>query len=201
AFGLTVNGYADPDNLLRKGGLKPGDALILTKPIGTGVLFAADMRTKAQGEWIEAAFASMLRSAGPSVPILRSHGATACTDVTGFGLMGHLVEMLQASGADAKLDLDAIPLLLGAAGLSVDGIESTLKPDNEGAVAANHEPAAHIAYPLLFDPQTAGGLLFGVPQDRAATCLDALRQGAAPDAAIIGAVTEREGEAPTVTLR
>jgi selenide,water dikinase len=200
AFGLTVNGYADPDTLLRKGGLNPGDALILTKPVGTGVLFAADMRTKAQGEWIEVAFASMLRSVGHSVPILHGHGATACTDVTGFGLMGHLVEMLQASGTDAKLDLDAIPLLIGAAGLSVDGIESTLKPYNEGAVAAYHRPTAHIAYPLLFDPQTAGGLLFGLPQDNAAACLDELRQGAAPEAAIIGTVTERDGDAPTVIL-
>ncbi|MFT5181207.1 MAG: selenide,water dikinase [Alphaproteobacteria bacterium] len=201
AFGLTVNGYADPDTLLRKGGLQPGDALILTKPIGTGVLFAADMRTKAQGQWIEAAFTSMLRSAGPSVPILRAHGATACTDVTGFGLMGHLVEMLQASNADAALDLDAIPLLAGAASLSGDGIESTLKPDNESAVANSHEPAAHIAYPLLFDPQTAGGLLFGVPADRAQACLAELRQAAAPDAAIIGRISERQGGDPMVTLR
>ncbi|NKB47913.1 MAG: selenide, water dikinase SelD [Alphaproteobacteria bacterium] len=200
AFGLTVNGYADPDTLLRKGGLKPGDTLILTKRLGTGVLFAADMRTKAQGEWIEAAFASMLRSAGPSVPILRAHGATACTDVTGFGLLGHLIEMLQASGADATLDLDAIPLLDGAAGLSVDGIESTLKPDNEAAAAPYHNSADHIAYPLLFDPQTAGGLLFGVPQDQADACLAALRHAAAPDAAIIGQVNERRGGDPLVTL-
>jgi len=200
AFGLTVNGYADPDTLLRKSGLTPGDALILTKSLGTGVLFAADMRTKAKGEWIEAAFTSMLRSSGPSVPILRTHGASACTDVTGFGLLGHLVEMLQASNADAVLDLDAIPLLPGAAGLSVDGIESTLKPDNQSAVDAHHEPAGHIAYPLLFDPQTAGGLLFGVPADRAQACLAELRQTAAPDAAIIGHVTERAGAAPHVAF-
>ena len=200
AFGLTVNGYADPATLLRKSGLKPGDALILTKPLGTGVLFAADMRTKASSAWIEAAFTSMLRSTGPCVPILRSHGATACTDVTGFGLLGHLVEMLQASGTDAVLDLDAIPLLAGAAGLSVDGIESTLKPDNQSAVAAHHDPATHIAYPLLFDPQTAGGLLFGVPQDRADACLAELRKTAAPDAAIIGRTVERQGDDPMVTL-
>ncbi len=200
AFGLTVNGYADPDTLLRKSGLQPGDALILTKPLGTGVLFAADMRTKAQGEWIEAAFESMLRSAGPCVPILRKHGATAATDITGFGLLGHLIEMLQASGADAALDLDAIPLLAGAAGLSVDGIESTLKPDNERSAAGRHEPAEHIAYPLLFDPQTAGGLLFGVPQDRANACLAELRSAAAPDAAIIGRVTQRKDGDPVVVF-
>ena len=200
AFGLTVNGYADPETLLRKSGLQPGEALILTKPLGTGVLFAADMRTKARGDWIEAAFASMLRSCGPSVPILRNHGARACTDVTGFGLLGHLIEMLQASGADAALDLDAIPLLPGAAKLSGDGIESTLKPDNQNAVAASHEPAVHTAYPLLFDPQTAGGLLFGVPQERAQACLAELRQAAAPDAAIIGTVTAREGDDAMVVL-
>ena len=201
AFGLTVNGYADPDTLLRKSGLKAGDALILTKPLGTGVLFAADMRSKARGEWIDAAFASMLRSAGPSVPILRSCGASACTDVTGFGLLGHLVEMLAASGTDATLDLDSIPLLPGAARLSADGVESTLKPDNENAVAARHDRAAHTAYPLLFDPQTAGGLLFGVAADRAQACLAELRDDAAPNAAIVGTVTARQDGDPFVTFR
>ncbi len=134
------------------------------------------------------------------MPALRAHGATACTDITGFGLLGHLIEMLQASGVDAALDLDAIPVLPGAAGLVVAGIESTLKPDNEAAAAASHQPAEHIAYPLLFDPQTAGGLLFGVPQDRAQACLAALREIAAPDAAIIGQVSERQGGEPMVTL-
>ncbi len=200
AFGLTVNGYADPYTLLRKAGLKPGDALILTKPLGTGVLFAADMRTKALGEWIEVAFASMLRSSGPCLSILRTHGVTACTDVTGFGLLGHLVEMLQASDVDAALDLNATPLLPGAVDLSVDGIESTLKPDNESAIATRHQPATHIVYPLLFDPQTAGGLLFGVPADRAQACLADLHETAAPDAAIIGRVTARAGTKPMVTL-
>lgn len=200
AFGLTINGYANPDTLLRKSGLQPGDALILTKPIGTGVLFAADMRTKAKGEWIEAALASMLRSAGPCVPVLRSHGATACTDVTGFGLLGHLLEMLQASNVDVSLDLDAVPLLQGAAGLSADGIESTLKPDNESSIAGSHAPAAHRAYPLLFDPQTAGGLLFGVPEEKAEACLAKLRETSAPDAAIIGRVTARQSTVAHITL-
>ena len=102
--------------------------------------------------------------------------------------------------ADATLDLDAIPLLAGAAGLSVDGIESTLKRDNESAVADRHQPMAHTAYPLLFDPQTAGGLLFGVRPDRAQACLGELREAAAPDAAIIGQVTERSGGDAMVVL-
>ena len=200
AFGLTVNGYADPATLLRKSGLRPDDALILTKPLGTGVLFAADMRARAHGELIEAAFASMLRSTGPAVPALRAHGATACTDITGFGLLGHLLEMLQASDVDAELTLDALPVLPGAAGLAAAGIESTLKPDNEAAAAASHAPVTHLAYPLLFDPQTAGGLLFGVPADRAEACLAELRAGPAPDAAIIGRVVARQGAAPHVAF-
>lgn len=200
AFGLTVNGWADPDAILRKAGLTPRDALIVTKPIGTGVLFAADMRAKAKGDWIDAAFVSMLRSAAPCLPVMRAHGVRAATDVTGFGLAGHLLEMLRASGVDARLDLDAVPLLDGALALSQDGIESTLKPDNEDASIGAVLAGAHSVRPLLFDPQTAGGLLFGVPADRAAACLADLRAGPAPDAAIIGMVTDRAGPDAFLTL-
>ncbi|MBO6782044.1 MAG: selenide, water dikinase SelD [Alphaproteobacteria bacterium] len=192
AFGLTVNGYADRDAIIRKGGLRPGDTLILTKPIGTGVLFAADMRADARGDWIEAALASMQRSLRPVAEIARGHGVTAGTDVTGFGLAGHLLEMLEASGIGAKLDLDAVPVLDGALELSRDGIESTLRPGNEASAGADVLAGDHPVRTLLFDPQTAGGLLFGVPADRADACLAALRAGAAPDAAVIGHVAARE---------
>jgi selenide,water dikinase len=201
AFGLTVNGYADPDALVRKAGLRPGDALILTKPLGTGVLFAADMRAKARGDRIDAALASMLRSLGPCVPVMRTHGASAGTDVTGFGLAGHLLEMLEASGVDAEIDLDALPLLAGAAELSDAGHESTLKPGNEGAVSAALNAVPHRAYPLLFDPQTAGGLLFGVPEAQAEACLAALHAGPAPDAAIIGRAVARAGAGAHIGLK
>ena len=196
AFGLTINGYADRDAIIRKGGFKPGDTLILTKPIGTGVLFAADMRADARGDWIEAALASMQRSLKPVAEIARTHGVTAGTDVTGFGLAGHLLEMLDASNAGADIDLAAIPVLDGALELSAAGIESTLRPGNEASAGPALETGTHPVRTLLFDPQTAGGLLFGVPADRAEACLAALRAGPAPDAAAIGTV--REARSPTV---
>lgn len=201
AFGLTVNGYADKDKIIRKGGLRPGDALILTKPIGTGVLFAADMRAEARGDWIETALASMQCSLRPSVEIVRDHGVTAGTDVTGFGLAGHLLEMLDASNTAAELDLGAIPVLPGALELSQSGVESTLRPGNEASAASQLGDSASAVRALLFDPQTAGGLLFGVPADRAEACIAALREGAAPDAAIIGTVTVPDPDLPSIHLR
>ncbi|MGB0572864.1 MAG: selenide, water dikinase SelD [Alphaproteobacteria bacterium] len=198
AFGLTVNGYAKHDAILRKSGLVAGDALILTKPLGTGVLFAADMRAKAHGEDVTRAFESMQRSIAPCISVIRQHRATASTDVTGFGLAGHLLEMLNASDVDAELDMDALPILPGVARLVAGGHESTLRPSNEES-AGNAVPLAeHPNFPLLFDPQTAGGLLFGLPADQAGACLATLRDGPAPDATIIGRVVPRAGEVGVV---
>ncbi len=98
AFGLSVNGYAAPGEILYKGGLRDGHALVLTKAIGTGTLLAANGAAAAQGRWIDAALAGMTQSSRAAAEILRRHGATACTDITGFGLLGHLLEMLRASG-------------------------------------------------------------------------------------------------------
>jgi len=199
AFGLTINGYAERDAILRKSGLAVGDALILTKALGTGVLFAADMRARAHGDHVTRAFASMQRSLAPCIPVIRQHGATAGTDVTGFGLAGHLLEMLNASDVDAELTLDALPVLPGVAALVALGHESTLRPSNEESVGNAVPLAAHESFPLLFDPQTAGGLLFGLPADQAEACLAALRAGPAPDAAVIGRVVPRAGDVGVVS--
>ena len=108
SLGFACNGWIDPDQVWRKGGMVPGQSLILTKALGTGTLFAADMHKQAKGRWIEAAVESMLRSNRLAADCLKQHGATACTDVTGFGLAGHLLEMLTASHVGAELDLPAI---------------------------------------------------------------------------------------------
>jgi selenide, water dikinase len=191
ALGFAVNGFADPERLLRKGGMRPGDRLILTKPLGTGTLLAADMRRKAKARWIDAALASMLQSNRSGAACLYRHGATACTDVTGFGLLGHLVEMVKASGVDVDLDLAAVPLLEGALDTVRLGIFSSLQPQNLRLRRAAHDPekaAADPRYPLIFDPQTAGGLLASVPADRAEGCLAELQRLGYARSAIIGTV-------------
>jgi len=206
AFGLAVNGLVDPDRAWRKGGLRPGDALVLTKPIGTGTLFAADMRRCAKGRWIDAAIASMVHSSLAAAQCLRRHEATACTDVTGFGLLGHLMEMTRASGVDAILQIEAVPLLEGAIETVAAGILSSLQPQNlrlRRAVRDLEQAAQHPRYPLLFDPQTAGGLLAGVPAHRAAACVAELRALGYSAAAVIGRIDPRsEAEAPiTIDVR
>ena len=199
AFGLTCNGIAVPAQLWRKGGMKPGQTLILTKALGTGTLFAADMQLKAKGRWIEAAIASMLLSNQSAAACLREYGATACTDVTGFGLLGHLLEMVRASHVSVELNFDAIPILAGAKETIQQGILSSLHPQNLRAVqplqslSQNQiqnlsDLADRPLFPLLFDPQTSGGLLASVPSDRASSCLTALRKLGYLDSNIIGLI-------------
>ncbi len=204
AFGLTVTGSATHETLLRKGGLKPGDQLILTKPIGTGVLFAGDMRGKAEAQWIEDAIATMIQSNQAAATIFAKHGATACTDVTGFGLAGHLVEALEASNAAATINLDAVPALDGALELLKGGIASTLQPQNEKTIRhiANAESfQGNARVSLLFDPQTAGGLLAGIPAGEAKACLHALTEAGYTNATIVGEVTDARSANSRITLK
>ena len=200
ALGFAVTGRTRPGRLLRKGGLRPGDRLILAKPLGTGVILAAEMRGRAPGRVVAQAIETMLQSAAASSWIFTAHGATACTDVTGFGLLGHLLEMLRASEMDARLDPTAIPALDGALDLLAEGLASSLHASNLSALAAlaDADPAAPLAA-LLIDPQTAGGLLAGVPVDRARSCLGELRD-MGYGAAEIGIVDTMRGASPLVRL-
>jgi selenide, water dikinase len=198
ALGFAVTGRPRPGKLLRKAGLRGGDRLILTKPLGTGVILAAAGRGLVSSRLVEGAVATMLRSAASAASCLLAHRATACTDVTGFGLLGHLVEMLRASGVDAVLDPEAIPALEGALPLLGRGVTSSLHADNIAALAALGAPAqTHEVAPLLIDPQTAGGLLAGVPAERATACLAQLRE-LGYRAAVIGHVAALSGSEPRV---
>jgi selenide, water dikinase len=202
ALGFAVTGRTRPGGLLRKRGLKPGDRLLLTKPLGTGVILAAEMRGKAAAQVYAGAIAAMLQSAAAASACLMAHRASACTDVTGFGLLGHLREMLAASGVDARLDPEAIPALDGALALFAGGVASSLHAANaaELALLAPDGAAADAALlALLLDPQTAGGLLAGVPAEEAGRCLDALRR-LGYRAAEIGVVAARAGQRPLVRL-
>ncbi|MGE3783477.1 MAG: selenide, water dikinase SelD, partial [Alphaproteobacteria bacterium] len=135
-LGFAVTGRTRPGRILKKGGLLPGDRLVLTKPLGTGVILAAEMRGRATPRSFAAAVAAMRQSAAAASSCLVAHGATACTDVTGFGLLGHLSEMLTASGMAAVLDPEAIPALDGARDLLASGLTSSLHGGNAAALEA-----------------------------------------------------------------
>jgi selenide,water dikinase len=203
ALGFAVNGLVGRDSVLRKSGMRPGDALILTKPIGTGTLLAADMRGNAKARWVMAAISHMIVSNRNAVEILRRHEVHAATDVTGFGLLGHLLEMVHASDVDATLALNSIPILAGARETIAAGILSSLHAQNSVSSSAIRDPEAaraHPLYPLLFDPQTAGGLLASVPAADAEACVAALRNAGYDHAALVGSVSARSAAAGQIAI-
>jgi selenide,water dikinase len=202
-FGLSCNGLVRPQQLLRQVGMQPGQMLILTKALGTGTLFAADMRRQAKGSWIDNAVKSMLLSNQKAAACFLTHRATACTDVTGFGLLGHLMEMVQASGVAVQLNLEAIPVLAGARETLQKGIFSSLHAENLRAcsyIANLQQWEDHPNYPLLFDPQTAGGLLASVPREQVNSCLAALKTLGYDASVAIAKVTEQIKDQKPVTL-
>ncbi len=203
ALGFAVHGLVARDAVLRKGGLRPGDALVLTKPVGTGTLLAADMRGLARARWVQAAIRHMCVSNRRAAEVLGAHGVGAATDVTGFGLLGHLVEMTRASGVDARLMMDRIPVLDGARESIARGVFSSLQPQNlrlRRAVRDLDRAQALPGWPLLFDPQTAGGLLAGVPAERAEACVSALHAAGYGFAAVIGEVLPRSTAAERIDV-
>ena len=204
ALGFAINGLASQESVLKKSGMQPGHALILTKSLGTGALFAADMRHKAKGRWVEAALTSMRQSNRAGADCLRQHGATAMTDVTGFGLLGHLVEMVRASAVDAVLNMDRLPLLPGALEVVQQGIFSSLQPQNirlRRAIREVEQAARHPYYALLFDPQTAGGLLASIPAEQAQACIRELQALGYRDTVIVGTVQAQSDALEPISLR
>ena len=198
-FGLAVTGHAAPGSLLTRAGLLPGDRLLLTKPLGTGIVLAGHMRARCGSRELEQTLLSMQQSNRAAVELLRAHGVRACTDVSGFGLLGHLGEMLEASGTHALLESRALPALRGAQALSAAGIASTAAPANRAAaVRFGVTDRDEHADALLFDPQTGGGLLAGVARERAEDCVRDLRAAGYAQTCIIGEVTD--GAAGQVTL-
>jgi selenide,water dikinase len=206
ALALTVNGRVAPAAHWGKGPLRPGDALLLSRPLGSGVLFAAAMAGAAVPAWMEALLEALQRSQAPLVPLLAAHGCGACTDITGFGLLGHLGEMLDASGAGVAVELEsaAIPAYAGALELLERGFASTLAPANAAALALLEGGAVRLvgaeglAAPaalagLLIDPQTCGPLLAALPAAEAPAALVAMHRAGFGAAAVVGRVVSRRG--------
>jgi selenide,water dikinase len=190
-YGLCVTGFVDPGRVLTKGAVRQGDVLFLTKPLGTGVITTALKRERAAQEHVEGAVASMLRLNRDAARVLgRLSGVRACTDVTGFGLLGHAYEMAVQSGVCLEIVAPDVPFLPGA----LDYVAADLLPggadrnqayleerDGSGAprvvVAPGVDPVRGAA---LFDPQTSGGLFFAAPPEAAGQVAEAFREAGHP---------------------
>jgi selenide, water dikinase len=189
--GFAVTGLVHPDKIATNTGARPGDCLILTKPLGTGIMTFAAQIGRAPAGGLEAAARSMAALNRDAARLMIECDAHACTDVTGFGLMGHLGAMAAASGVDVEIVWDDLPLLPGVLECLAEGIAS-------GAVERNRESSGHCLVPaddvqppmldLCFDPQTSGGLLIAVPASAAGDLLGRLHAAGVTEAAAIGKV-------------
>lgn len=203
-FGLCVNGFSESDALLSKDGMQTGNIVILCKPLGTGTLLAADMRFKAKHRWMKEALTQMLISNRKAAQCFVQYKATACTDITGFGLAGHIFEMLTPNNVELELSLADLPALDGALETLKQGILSSLHTDNAlvsrdifNSEAFRDDPR----FDLLFDPQTAGGLLASVAEDKAEDCIKQLRESGYTQAKAIGRVTKTGAQLPALILK
>ena len=191
-YGMVAVGEVHPDRMVTNAAAQPGDVLVLTKPIGSGVIATAIKAGTASKGVIDAAVAVMAALNRGSGEAMVAAGAHAATDVTGFGLLGHLHRMLVASGVAAHLRAEAVPLLDGARELAAAGHVPGGTQRNLADLASHVDFAATVdatARTLLGDAQTSGGLLISVPGDRVATLLREIG-GKAPCAAVIGSVIE-----------
>ena len=184
--------------------MKSGDQLIITKPIGSGTLLAADMRSKAKHVWMKAALNEMLTNNLAASEIFLAMSATSCTDITGFGLAGHLVEMIEASQTNVEIYLNRIPVLNGAVECIKNGIFSSLHNSNKASeisITNKNDFKKSNMYELLFDPQTAGGLLASIPNTRIHETLKLIKEAGHLEAQVIGRVVNESSTLPTIELK
>ena len=198
-FGFTILGDADAKKVMRKSTLSKGDCLVLTKPLGSGVLLAAHMQAACQAEWWGPLVETMLLSNQRAAAIASEVGVSAATDVTGFGLAVHLLEMLKSTDLVAELSLGSLPLLPGAKILLEKGSESTLAPSNRESCCGLRSADGLLdqsVSKILFDPQTSGGLLLAVPESQ----VDRLLSKCVAQAALIGRIVKGGGNEDRIRL-
>jgi selenide,water dikinase len=188
-FGYAVTGVIHPDQVITNGGAVAGDLLVLTKPIGTGAINTAIKHGKASVETEAAAIEAMATSSAKASQVMKALGAHACTDVTGFGLLGHVYEMAKASGVTVNIDSKAVPLLPDVLELISQGMLTRGDKNNRTYVGDTVRFASNvdgIMQSALFDPQTAGGLLISLPESNAAEFIATVS-----GSAVIGSVTHK----------
>jgi selenide,water dikinase len=194
-YGLSVTGLAHPDQIMRKGGARPGDVLILTKPLGTGIVLTAARADGCHPEHLNAAVASMTRLNRHAAHVALEAGVRGCTDVTGFGLLGHAEEMARSAGVRIVIDSTALPELPGAIDYAreghVTGGANRNRSGLDGKVRFERSLPPEIEH-LLFDPQTSGGLLIAIARD-GADALTSMLAASELSAARIGRVEVGSG--------
>ena len=189
--GLVVNAEPEKDALAVQSSPARADtswSLVLTQPVGIGVLFAGLMHAKARGVDVDAALPYMLQSNEAAASICREFGMGYCTDVTGFGLMGHLQRVAQREGLACTVQVSDVPVLRGVAELARQGVESSLSRANQAILENVNECEllGEVDRIILCDPQTAGGLLAFIPSNQVVNCIDSLHLGGFESAAVIG---------------
>jgi len=190
-YGLSVTGFVHPDRVTQNTGLKPGDQLILTKPIGTGIINTAIKGGIASQEVIETVTHLMATLNRDAAGVMTTYPVSACTDITGFGLLGHLAEMLSNTSIGIRLESKAIPIIPEAIEYAKGGLIPGGTFKNKAFRSSLITLAPHIdtvMVDILFDPQTSGGLLMGVSKNTAGDLLEDLKVHGVTQSAIIGEV-------------
>ena len=190
-YGLAVTGTVHPDRIVTNNGAKAGDVIVLTKPIGTGLIATAIKHDLAQDAWKAAALSVMTTLNASASSAMVEAGANAATDVTGFGLLGHLAEMVRVDGLGADIDLASVPVLPGAVQLAVDEVipGGTIRNLEAVSPLTDFGQTAHVDRIVLADAQTSGGLLIAIDPGRADALVAELRGAGLEEAAAIGEFT------------
>jgi selenide,water dikinase len=194
-YGLAVTGLVKPSDMTRITGATPGDYLVLTKPVGTGILATALKGEFLTEDEMSEAIESMCALNGEAAQVFSRHGVNSCTDVTGFALVGHLFEMIRASGVGAELWASDVPLFENALRMADMGMVPEGQSLIEDYVPKEQVRVGEIDETLmicLYDPQTSGGLLGSVPEGKVDDVMRDLKDGPYPRAAVIGTITEEE---------
>lgn len=191
-FGLSVLGLVHPKKVWRNGGARKGDALVLTKPLGSGVLFNANLKKWVSPGAMQACVDALIHLNKGAAEAMKAFDIHAVTDITGFGLAGHAMEMAKASGAELSMRMDALPVMDEAFAMYQKGVSTGVNRFNEQLVRQHLR--FDTSFPdwkkqIVFDPQTSGGLLAALPAEQAEDLVEALKQVPTPTAALIGEVT------------
>ena len=196
-FGYAVTGTIDPNKVITNAGAQPGDVLVLTKPIGTGAINTAIKHGKASAETEAAAIKAMTTSSAEASKVMQQLRANACTDITGFGLLGHIFELAKASSVTVNVDSNRVPLLPDVLELIAAGMLTRGDKNNRtyvGDTVRIADGVSAVMQSALFDPQTAGGLLISMSESAATSFLDQVE-----GSTVIGRVSNRSSHLIEVT--